>query len=135
MKIFQYNPEPDSAESDTGKKGTRFSTRGQPGSRRSARNRRSTSEEEETPTSDEDFSDEPKKRKVTPRAGKVHGRTRTRGRGRKAKDTESEEDQSETESDKSEVLFSFIDPLFCDLYCNYTVYCIGNTETKIIYEK
>lgn len=101
----QYNPEePDSAESDGGRKGSRFSARGrQTGSRRSARNRRSSSEEEEeSVTSDEDFSDEPKKRtKPAPRGASNVGR-RGRRSGRRAKDSESEEEASESESDQSE---------------------------------
>lgn len=92
-----YNPSGGSGDSDGGKKGTRFSSRGRPASRRSARRRKSSeSEEEETPSSD-DLSDEPKKKAPSRRGGR--GRP---ARGKKAAETESEE-ESEVESEKSDV--------------------------------
>lgn len=54
----QYNPSGGSGDSDTGRKGTRFSARARPARRSTRRRKSSDSEEEETPaTSDDDYSD------------------------------------------------------------------------------
>lgn len=95
--VVQFVPD-DSGDSDANKRKTR-APRGRPGSRRSARRRANSSSEEEedddetSEQSDEDFSDEPKRKKPS----------KPTRRGRKPKESESEDELSDKGSDHSGV--------------------------------